>query len=250
MSNPPAPSRRLWFAGIGTRTPFPEHVEFIVELAAKLNSLGWLLATGDAKGIDLAWRRGWGFCGSPAYAVAPPYRDPEYWGKAHKQFLFQLAGLTVELYHPNPFAVAKNRFGYELHTRNAFIILGPNLSKPVSLVVWSCLSPHPTGGTSQGTRLAAALGIPTFGINELFSPDRRMHVGITETIALLYKRAGSVPAPKEISPLMFYYGPLSMIVLTALVGLANVVSPAALLSSCIKLSAEHAECLNSVCAPS
>lgn len=151
------------YAGIGARaTPKPV-LDDMTTMAAWLARSGWLLATGGAHGADAAFAAGappgkrtlylpWtgynGHGGPDCRVPSPPELDA---------WMAVAARLHPAWNRCSP-AVRK------LHARNAAVILGPGLDRPVDAVVAWTSEGAVAGGTGMALRIAAERGIPALNL--------------------------------------------------------------------------------------
>ena len=135
-----------FYAGIGSRSTPDRVLNKMSAIATALESKGYCLRSGGALGADTAFFKG---CTSLWDIYGHRHSTPksiEY----------------VSQYHP---AWDKcSPFVRKLHGRNAQIILGELLDKPVDFVV--CWTPNgkPVGGTATGIAMATARGIPVYNL--------------------------------------------------------------------------------------
>lgn len=156
----------LTYAGIGARATPNLALADMTAIAAWLARAGWRLSTGGARGADSAFANGtpqsqrtihlpWrGYNGHRG----PDSRVPDPSELA--------AGLAIaERLHPAwgrcSEAVRK------LHARNASVILGPGLDRPVDAVVAWTPEGAVTGGTGMALRIATERGIPILNLGVL-----------------------------------------------------------------------------------
>ena len=146
------------YAGIGSRNTPVEVLSFMHQLAYLLAKGGWVLRSGGVAGADRTFEAG------------------SDWGKGNKEIFYkEHVGSDVmkygEKYHPVWNRLTKPQ--RMLMARSTYQILGASLDSPVYMVVcWTKdgangveikTSKH-TGGTGQGIRIAADLGIPVFNL--------------------------------------------------------------------------------------
>jgi hypothetical protein len=142
-----------FYAGIGSRETPTNVLNLMSALAKKLDSEGWTLRSGGAKGADTAFASG---------------------ARAKTIFLADSANAqAIELasqFHPN--WAACSDYARKLHARNMFIILGPNLDVPVSFIC--CWTPGGkiSGGTGQALRAADHYGIEVRNLADPSTYDR------------------------------------------------------------------------------
>jgi len=135
----------MYYAGIGSRKTPKDTLEFMMRLARILERKGYILRSGGAEGADTAFASG-----------------------VKKKEIFRPSDATPEAIdipigvHPAPHNCKD--YVKKLHGRNAQIILGRNLNKPVEFVV--CWTPEgkTVGGTGLGIRLAEQRGITIYNI--------------------------------------------------------------------------------------
>lgn len=130
-----------YYAGIGSRET-PEYVlDKMKDIAFTLQTRGYILRSGGAKGADSAFEEG---AGNNKEIFTANDATPE----------------AIELsskYHPNWYACSS--YVKKLHGRNAMIILGADLNTPVDLVVCWTKGGRGEGGTGQALRIAKDYGI-------------------------------------------------------------------------------------------
>ena len=161
LTNPT--TRRLYYAGIGARSAPREVLADMTRIAQWLHRTGWHLNTGGANGADRAFADGasaesrtcvlpWsgynGHAGPDCRTLSTDERQP--------------ARDLAALLHP---AWAKCSRGVRaLHARNAAVVLGRGLNRPVDAVV--CWTPggELVGGTGVALLMAGLAGIPVLNL--------------------------------------------------------------------------------------
>lgn len=171
------------YAGIGARATPSEVLRLMTQLAGRMESDGWRLRSGGARGADAAFEAG----------VQDPSRRAIYLpGASFNQRQAGSSGYidstrlpgweqaleTVARYHPAPERLSP--FARDLMARNAMQVMGPNMDRPADLVVAYTPGGEVVGGTGQALRMAGALGIP---IRNLGDPATlasvRRYLGLT-----------------------------------------------------------------------
>lgn len=151
------------YAGIGARaTPKPVLAD-MTTIAAWLARTGWRLASGGAHGADAAFAAGTSARQRALYLpwagynghAGPDCRVPS---RAELAGWMAVAARLHPAWHRCSPAVRK------LHARNAAILLGPKLDRPVNAVVAWTPEGAVTGGTGLALRIAAERGIPVFNL--------------------------------------------------------------------------------------
>ena len=135
------------YAGIGSRSTPVEQCERIINLAKELDSKGFMLRSGGAKGADTAFAKGSTKreIFRPEHATLPS---------------IQLASTIHPAWHNC------SDYAQKLHGRNMMIVLGHSLEAPADFVIcWS--ADENVGGTSMGLRLARMRGIKVFNLAKL-----------------------------------------------------------------------------------
>ena len=164
MTDPAHPTAaRLTYAGIGARRTPPDVLSDMTRIARWLQRTGWHLNSGGANGADRAFADGaspdtrtlylpWpgynGHAGPDCRVLSPEQRKP--------------AEKLAALLHP---AWPKCSRGVRaLHARNAAVIHGPGLKRPVNAVI--CWSPQGriVGGTGVALLMAGLAGIPVLNL--------------------------------------------------------------------------------------
>lgn len=164
-----------FYAGIGSRKTPVNILNYMCQIATRLEKDGWLLRSGGAEGADDAFEGGLspdaiepneiiiprnGFNGKNA---SEGYLN---FGNAKQEMKNQCDAIvsTIHPYWPNMPRWMKN-----FHSRNVMQIMGYNLDSPVKFVLyWAPVDIHgiATGGTRTAVVLAHRLGIPTFNMAE------------------------------------------------------------------------------------
>lgn len=151
------------YAGIGARVTPPEVLELMTRLAGRMESEGWRLRSGGARGADAAFEAGVQVPGNRAIYLPGRSFNGRAAGSGGYFDGTQLPGWqqaleTVAQYHPAPERLSP--FAKSLMARNAMQILGPNMDHPADLVVAYTPGGAVQGGTGQALRMAGSLGIP------------------------------------------------------------------------------------------
>jgi hypothetical protein len=143
----------MYYAGVGSRSTPPDILQLMTRVARRLDTLGWTLRSGGARGADRAFEL----------------------GATKKQIFYAedctpLAMSISKIYHPAWDCIPE--WAKKLHGRNAMQILGPHLDIPSAFVV--CWTPdgaqvteettRKSGGTGQAIRIADAHNIPIFNL--------------------------------------------------------------------------------------
>lgn len=151
------------YAGIGSRNTPDQQRCRMADIAAGLAKQGWLLRSGAAPGADTAFEWGCDQVNGDKEIYLP-------WSNfaRHSSSMtitpeqLEAAEYLASLFHPawdkcSPAA-------RQLHARNGFQILGPDLNDPVDMVI--CWTPggKVTGGTGQAMRIAQHLKIPILNL--------------------------------------------------------------------------------------
>lgn len=150
------------YAGIGARATPEPILRSMSRIAVRLSVSGYTLRSGGARGADSAF----------ANVVSPERK--EIFGAADAT----KAAMAIAAKH-HPAWQNCDELARKLHGRNAMIIMGAKLNKPVDFVV--CWTPDgiDAGGTGLGMRIAWSLKIPVYN---LFYPEhaRNLHKRIIE----------------------------------------------------------------------
>ena len=155
--NPPT------YAGIGARATPKSVLNDMTAIAAWLARTGWHLASGGARGADSAFA-----AGAPAGKRTLHLPWAGYNGRggadcripspAELAGCMRIAARLHPAWHRCSPAVRK------LHARNAAILLGPALDRPVDAVVAWTPDGAVAGGTGMALRIAAEHGIPALNL--------------------------------------------------------------------------------------
>ena len=156
----------LTYAGIGSRATPPDVLRDMTKMAAWLARTGWHLASGGANGADTAFAGG-----APAgrRTLYLPWRGYNGHGEPdcvvlRRSKLFACMDIAARL-HPAWHRCSSG--ARRLHARNAAILLGANLDRPVDAVVAFTPGGAVTGGTGMGLRIAAERGIPVMNLGAM-----------------------------------------------------------------------------------
>ena len=156
----------LIYAGIGARATPPAVIRDMTKMAGWLARTGWHLATGGADGADTAFAEGapagrrtlylpWvGYNGHPG-------PDCRVLSPAELSPCMALAARLHPAWHRCSPAVRK------LHARNAAVVLGASLDRPVDAVVAWSPDGAVVGGTGMALRMAAQHGIPVMNLGAM-----------------------------------------------------------------------------------
>ena len=156
----------LTYAGIGARaTPSSVRAD-MTAIAAWLARTGWHLATGGADGADTAFAEG-----APAGQRTLYLPWPGYNGHAAPDCLvltgFELGACMAIAADLHPAWERCSRAVRKLHARNAAVILGASLDRPVNAVVAWSPGGVVTGGTGMAIRIAQAHGIRVLNLGSM-----------------------------------------------------------------------------------
>lgn len=147
-----------YYTGVGSRNTPEDILRLMTDIATMYQSLGWILRSGAARGADTAFEEGAGSL-KTIYTINMP-----------KNVWYEKASDLAKSYHGawdkcSPTAKA-------LHTRNAFQVLGDNLSTPSHFVIcWTpdgCTNHYErsidTGGTGTAISIAWGCSIPVYNL--------------------------------------------------------------------------------------
>jgi hypothetical protein len=139
----------MTYAGIGSRQTPPEILSQMTDIAKELESKGYTLRTGDAKGADKSFREGTG--------NSEIYRADD---------ATDVTRAIAKEIHPNPDALTD--YALDLMARNTNQVFGENLDTPVDFVLYYAEPSNnpirPQGGTGQAVEMANRKGIPTINM--------------------------------------------------------------------------------------
>ena len=154
------------YAGIGARATPRAVLADMEKMAGWLARTGWLLSSGGADGADSAFA-----AGTPAgqRTIWLPWRgynghrgpDCRVLSAAALSACMEIAALSHPAWQRCSPAVRK------LHARNAAILLGERLDRPVDAVVAWSERGAAVGGTGMGIRIAEAHGIPVLNLGSM-----------------------------------------------------------------------------------
>lgn len=143
--------KNMVYTGIGSRETPDEVLTQIAEIAKELQSKGYTLRTGDAKGADEAFRNS--------------VQSKEVY--TTKDATDTTRTIAKEI-HPNPAALKD--YVLDLMARNTSQVFGDNLDVPTDFVLYWALESdnpmRPQGGTGQAVEMANRKGIPTINMGD------------------------------------------------------------------------------------
>ena len=153
----------LIYAGIGARATPAATLRDMTKMAVWLARTGWHLASGGADGADSAFA-----AGAPAgqRTLYLPWRgynghrgpDCRVLSPAELSACMDIAARLHPAWHRCSPAVRK------LHARNAAVLLGRELDRPVDAVVAWSPDGAVVGGTGMALRIAAEHGVPVLNL--------------------------------------------------------------------------------------
>ena len=146
----------LFYAGIGARDTPEEALSAMNKLSAWLGSLGFVLRSGGASGADTAFEQ----C-APECEILLPW--PRFNGHASQHCEPSVEAQEIASHAHWQWDSCKDSVK-KLHGRNAEILLGPNLDKPVKFVVCWTEDGMDKGGTGVALRIARQHKIPIFNL--------------------------------------------------------------------------------------
>jgi len=146
-----------FYTGVGSRKTPPDILELMRGVAAKLARFGVALRSGGADGADSAFEVGCNSVGGRKEIFYARMCTPE-------------AIEIAKQFHPAWHACTE--FARKLHGRNAFQVLGSNLTSPSKvLICWTpdgCTShverSRNTGGTGTAISIAEHYGVPVYNL--------------------------------------------------------------------------------------
>ena len=156
----------LMYAGIGARaTPASVLADMTVS-AGWLARTGWTLSTGGADGADSAFA-----AGAPAgqRTIWLPWRGYNgHRGPDCRVLSAAAMAACIEIAAPlHPAWERCSPAVRKLHARNAAVLSGGNLDRPVDAVVCWSAGGRSEGGTGMAIRIAEARGIPVFNLGSM-----------------------------------------------------------------------------------
>ena len=156
----------LRYAGIGARATPAEVLSDMTVMAGWLARTGWHLSSGGADGADAAFAGG-----APAgqRTVWLPWRgynghrgpDCRVLSAATLEVCMKIAAALHPAWNRCSPAVRK------LHARNAAVLLGETLDRPVDAVVCWTAEGRDQGGTGMAIRIAEDRGIPVLNLGSM-----------------------------------------------------------------------------------
>ena len=156
----------LRYAGIGARATPASVLADMTVMAGWLARTGWHLSSGGADGADTAFASG-----APAgqRTIRLPWRG--YNGRVGPEcrVLSEAAlGACIEIAAPlHPAWERCSPAVRKLHARNAAVLLGGALDRPVDAVVCWTVEGRVEGGTGMAIRIAQSRGIPVLNLGSM-----------------------------------------------------------------------------------
>ena len=156
----------LTYAGIGARATPASVLADMTVMAGWLARTGWTLSTGGADGADSAFAKG-----TPAgqRTVWLPWRGYNgHRGPDCRVLSAAAMAACIEIAAPlHPAWERCSPAVRKLHARNAAVLLGGTLDRPVDAVVCFTAEGRVTGGTGMAIRIAEARGIPVLNLGSM-----------------------------------------------------------------------------------
>ena len=146
MKNLPPKQNKL-YTGVGSRETPVEICELFTKIAEQLESFGYTLRSGGAKGADMAFEQGVTNL-KEIYTI--DLKNPP----CHEAFkiAYKIRGSFIGL----------NMFGRLAHARNVYQVLGEDLQTPSDFLVCWTKNGTPRGGTRTAILLAKESNIPVY----------------------------------------------------------------------------------------
>lgn len=136
---------KKYYAGIGSRQTPPDILSLMREVAEALESMGYTLRSGGAQGADTAFAQS---------VIDKEIFRPE---DATPQAIEMASRHHPAWHNCKPYVRS-------LHGRNAQIVMGRELDKPVRFVVCWTYKGNMQGGTALGMRIASAHDIDVYNL--------------------------------------------------------------------------------------
>lgn len=142
------------YTGIGSRETPAQVLNLMTFWAVQLNTAGYALRSGAARGADEAFEKGAG----NAKEIYLPWLsfNNHSSGQVYTDAAYEMAS------HYHPAWQTCNYAARKLHARNCHQILGLDLETPSEFVLCYTKAGKRTGGTGQALRIASDYGIPIF----------------------------------------------------------------------------------------
>ena len=156
----------LTYAGIGARATPASVLADMTVMAGWLARTGWTLSTGGADGADSAFA-----AGAPAgqRTIWLPWRGYNGHRGADCRVLSAAAmAACIEIAAPlHPAWERCSPAVRKLHARNAAVLLGDMLDRPIDAVVCWSAGGRAEGGTGMAIRIPEARGIPVLNLGPM-----------------------------------------------------------------------------------
>lgn len=145
-----------YYAGIGARATPPFVLKVMTSIGYTLGIRGEILRSGGAAGADSAFEKGCDEANGNKEIFTAHSFIPDW--------AFEITKRT----HPAPEKLSP--FVMRLHARNALILLGREMDRPVERII--CWTPkgEVVGGTGQALRIAQLYGIPVQNLYNEYNP--------------------------------------------------------------------------------
>lgn len=158
------------YTGVGSRATPTVVLKLMNQIAKKYVTGGWLLRSGGAEGADTAFENGCVIAHGKLEIYIPwdgfgqHYHDSKRVVLVKDQIILDGAERLAAEVHPNWSACSHSV--RNLHTRNAFQVLGANLLRPSqALICWAPIQGSSIkGGTRTAWEIAKLYSIPCFNL--------------------------------------------------------------------------------------
>jgi hypothetical protein len=138
------------YAGIGSRASPASIKKLMTEIASYFGIRNWVLRSGGAHGADTAFEIGCDLINGKKEIFTVDSVIPAQAFEIAKEF--------------HPAWTTLNEYTKRLHGRNSMIILGPDLTTPVKLVICYTSDGGFSGGTGMSMFIAKKYNIPIFNL--------------------------------------------------------------------------------------
>ena len=159
----------LIYTGVGSRECPADVGKLMTKIATFLYEEGYVLRSGGAPGADTFFERGVPSDDGKEIYLA---RKGDFGNKSSLHGVCDDALAMAKSIHPNwnaPGMVRNNNHGRQLHARNCYQVLGPNLDNPARFLLCWTERGEAAGGTRTAIKLAERNDVPVFNFGAVKS---------------------------------------------------------------------------------
>lgn len=149
-----------YYTGVGSRKTPKDICQKMTEIAAKLESFGYILRSGGADGADIAFEMG--VKDPDNKHIYLPWKNfnhnpsHRYWAPSREVYTL------TKFIHPNYNMLSSA--SQKLHARNFYQVLGDDLSTPSDFLICWTENGKEIGGTRTALKVAYVKDIPVYNL--------------------------------------------------------------------------------------